>query len=469
MPQITVPLVATFGSVGARSWSIERPINCYLQPAEHGSKTQLIIKPSSGLKLRATAASGRRVRGGVYWQGDAYFVIGDTLYKHERDSTLTALEGDPILGFGAVSMATNTTQICVVDPESTEGYVASDDPMTVAQIIDADWPGASSVAVLDSIGIFEVPNSDEFQTSAINDFTKIDALDFAAAERNPDINVRVLVDHAELWVMGEETIEIFQNVGGSFPFRRIPAGIIERGCASRFSVTKDDNSVFWLGNDGIFYRAAGYTPQRISNHAVEEVLEGQIVTDAECFNWTEAGSKFVAWRFPSIGRTLVFDVSTGLWHERTSGKTSSDNWRGLVTVEAWGKTLLGDSAGKIYELDANTHDEAGDVRRSQMVFAPIYENGRRVFHQMLDVEMEVGRGLTTGQGSDPKIMLDYSDDGSTFSNELWRSTGKIGEYRKRVRWHRLGSSFERTYRLTITDPVAWAVMDAKLTAGMSSR
>lgn len=463
MPQIQAPLPATFGTVGNRAWSVMRPVNCFLQPAEFPTKTATIIQPTSGLKFRVTPGGGE-IRGGMRWQGDAYWVSGDRLYKHERDDTVTALGGVRMGGTGPVVMAANSTQICIVEPSTRSGYVASGDPMTVKRIsdIDLDFAGAASVDVLDSIAIFEIPDSDEFFISAVDDFTNISALDFAAAERNPDRNVRVLVDHAELWIFGEETIEVFQNVGGTFPFRRLPGGIIERGCAARFSVAKDDNTVFWLGDDGIFYRATDYTPTRISNHAVEEVIEGQITSDAECTHWTEAGSKFVSWRFPSIGRCLVYDISTGLWHERASGTQAENVWAGRFAVEIWGKSLIGATDGNIYELDRSTYQDNGAVKRAEMTFGPVYGEGRRIRHLSLDVEMEVGRGLVSGQGSDPQIMMNYSDDGSTWSNELWRSIGARGEYKTRVRWNRLGSSYERTYRLAITDPVPWAVMDAKL-------
>ena len=59
-----------------------------------------------------------------------------------------------------------------------------------------------------------------------------------------------------------------------------------------------------------------------------------------------------------------------------------------------------------------------------------------------------------GRGSDPQVMMSYSDDGGvTFSNEKWRSFGKIGEYFKRVIWRRLGVARERIYKFRITDPV----------------
>jgi len=68
-------------------------------------------------------------------------------------------------------------------------------------------------------------------------------------------------------------------------------------------------------------------------------------------------------------------------------------------------------------------------------------------------------------GTDPKAMLRYSDDGGhTWSSEIWRSVGKIGKYEWRAVWNRLGSSRNRVYELTVSDPVKWVVTGANLEA-----
>jgi hypothetical protein len=68
--------------------------------------------------------------------------------------------------------------------------------------------------------------------------------------------------------------------------------------------------------------------------------------------------------------------------------------------------------------------------------------------------MEAGVGKTTGQGSDPIIMLQVSKDGGhTWGNEIWVPFGKIGEYRRRAVWRRLGRSRDWVFKFRVTDPV----------------
>ena len=69
-------------------------------------------------------------------------------------------------------------------------------------------------------------------------------------------------------------------------------------------------------------------------------------------------------------------------------------------------------------------------------------------------------------GYDPQVMLRWSDDGGhTWSNEHWRSMGKIGAYGYRTYWRRLGMTLkirDRVYEVSGTDPVKLAIMGAEL-------
>ena len=79
----------------------------------------------------------------------------------------------------------------------------------------------------------------------------------------------------------------------------------------------------------------------------------------------------------------------------------------------------------------------------------------------LQVVFEQGTGLITGQGSDPQVMMQYSDDGGkTWSHEKWRSIGSIGRYKHRSIWRRLGQFRSRIFRWVIADPVKVVVLSA---------
>jgi len=84
----------------------------------------------------------------------------------------------------------------------------------------------------------------------------------------------------------------------------------------------------------------------------------------------------------------------------------------------------------------------------------------------LQLDCQTGVGLVAGQGSDPEVMLRWSDDGGhTWSNEHWRKMGAIGQYGYRTIWRRLGMTMklrDRVYEVSGTDPVKIAIMGAEL-------
>jgi hypothetical protein len=66
---------------------------------------------------------------------------------------------------------------------------------------------------------------------------------------------------------------------------------------------------------------------------------------------------------------------------------------------------------------------------------------------------------------DPVVMLRCSNDGGkTWIFEQMRSAGKMGEYTKRIRWHRLGSARRRVFEVSVSAPIPWRMVGAYLEA-----
>jgi hypothetical protein len=74
------------------------------------------------------------------------------------------------------------------------------------------------------------------------------------------------------------------------------------------------------------------------------------------------------------------------------------------------------------------------------------------------------------RASNPKVMLQWSDDGGyNWSNEYWTRAGRTGEFKSMVNWHRLGMSRDRVFRVTVTDPVKWVLIDARIDVGKENK
>jgi hypothetical protein len=158
-----------------------------------------------------------------------------------------------------------------------------------------------------------------------------------------------------------------------------------------------------------------------------------------------------------------------MWHEKLSYDTNGTplgRWRGNCAIEAYGKVLIGDAfSGKIGYLDDTVLTEFGDTFYSSATSPPYHAGDKALFHSNLTIDMETGVGLSSGQGSDPQIMLEISDDGGVTwgSVQPWAAMGAQGAYKTWVRWHRLGRTERggtRVYRTTVSDPVKRTITGA---------
>lgn len=420
---------------------------------QQGGKTATALYNTPGITLYTTAGSGP-CRGSLVYNGIAYIVSGDEFYS--ISGTTATLRGTLNTSAGPVSMATNGQQICIADGDA---YVYTISSAAFAQITDPDFPGASTVTYMDGYGIFSQPNSQQFFITSLLDFTTVDALDFASAESQPDLLKRVFADHSELWLFGEKSIEVWQNTGAAdFPFERLGGTRAERGCGATFSVAKCDNTVFWLGDDGIIYRAEGYQPIRISTESVElSISQMGIFSDAEGFSYDIDGHKFYVLSFPVGGTTWVYDVATQLWHEIQS---DGGQWRAKWAVQIGNGRYCGDSiSGNIGLLSLDTLTEYGNYISQTHVFPAIHSGMEAISNSKLQIDFETGVGLNSGQGSIPSVLLDWSDDGGhTWSNSIEGELGAIGSYSASVIFRRLGTFKSRWYRIRKSDPVRLTIV-----------
>ena len=442
--------------------SAQRLVNLYAEAAPPDAKSNVVLLGSPGIKSFATAGTAG-TRGMHVLAGVLYVVAGVSLYRINISGGATDLGF--INGSGHVSMDDNGVQLCIVN--GIEGYIYTVSGGLV-QITDPDFTPADFVTFQDGYFIFRRTGTAIFFISNLNDGTAYLATDFATAEGDADTLITVISNHRELWLFGAATTEIWYNSGNlDFPFERLAGPFIERGCAAGHSVIRIDNTLMWLGEDRVVYRASGFNPQRISQHAIEKAFERYTtISDAFAFTYTMSGHKVYVLTFPSAKATWVFDSATSLWHERESLGLDG-RWRANTYATAYGKHLVGDSEnGNVGELDPDTYAEYGSAMQGIATAPPAHFDRKRVFFRRFELDVESGVGLTAGQGSDPLIALDWSDDGGrTYSaRKPPRSIGKIGAYRQRLRWNRMGMARNRIYRAIVSDPVKRAIVAAHLEA-----
>ena len=292
----------------------------------------------------------------------------------------------------------------------------------------------------------------------------------------------LFVNHREIWLFGSKTSEVWYNAGTSpFPFLLYPGSFMEVGCAAAFSVASLDNSLVWLGRDKggrcMVWRASGYRPQRISNHAIEHALQGYTtVSDAVAFSYQDQGHMFYVLTFPTENATWVYDAATQLWHERLFWDTTTAQYqayRPLYHCFAFNRHLVGDrNGGTIYEMAIDQYSDADSAAIRRVRRGPIIEtDGHWLNWNDVEFVMEPGVGLSgSGQGSNPLVQFRYSRNGGfTWSNTRQTTAGAIGNYDTRVLFRSMGRGRRFVPEIVMTDPVPWRIVGARATFERGSR
>lgn len=332
----------------------------------------------------------------------------------------------------------------------------------------------------DGYGIYIKQNSDRFYISSIDDFSQVNALDFAEENIWPDYLQATVSVREELWLIGTVVTRVWYNTGAeAFPFEPRTNLAIKYGTKAPYSVSiGHDNVLFWLGNNDeggrVAIMVAEYAPRIISTEPLHnEWNRYERISDAVGFVLQKDGHVFYHLTFPTANKTWVYDAITNMWHEKATTYTNDElkvedkslgRWLGNNYAYLGGKHLVGDwQSGKIYFLNNEKYTDDGRQIRRERVTRVVDKNLQRIFFHSFQVDMQNGVGLTvdTDQGYDPEVMLQVSkDDGVTWGRELWRKIGKIGEYFSRIKWNRLGRGRSFVFRLRITDPVYAVILGA---------
>ena len=400
-------------------------------------------------------------------------VTSGTLYVGQtiQGTGVTALTIITALGTGSGGAGTYTVSTSqTVSSTTLYGLNFSQLPSS-----DGAFTGGTNVDIVDNYFVYNRPDTQQFGCS--NALSPISgSTNFSSKDGAPDDLVTLIVDHREIYLLGETSSEVWVDQGTSpFPFTRIPGTSTQHGIVAPFSVARLGNSFAYLSknNRGTaqIVQMNGYIPQRISTHAVENSLNGQTITDAVAWTYQLEGHEVYVISFPTLQLTWCYDIATQMWHKwlYTNNLGQYERCRGNCAAVFQGYVLVGDySNGKIYHLDRNVYtDDGQNVKRLRRAVHLTTDLQRQYFEE-LQLQFQPGVGLSTGQGDDPQAMLRWSSDGgSTWSNEHWTTIGKIGKYTNRAIWRRLGTARDRIFEVSVSDPVKAVIISAnlKMTAG----
>jgi len=458
--QKAIPLNITGGSYESRTrpLSSQRTLNWYPMVVEAG-KDQFVLHSYPGLRL--ISQSGSTDRGMTVMAETLYRVSGTTLYSVNSAGVHTAL--GTISGTSRCIFANDGVNLVIVANGTVYNYNG-----TLTTITDIDIIGSTAVTYLNNQFIYT--NNGLFVASDVGDPTTANGLNPAGAESQPDDLLRAYSFQQTTYMIGTRSAEPWWNTGTGFPpFSRMDGQIIEVGCKAIHSIANTDEFLYWLGDDNAIYQVSGGQKRRVSSPAITHAIEGfSSASDAVGYTLTFEGINFYVIHFPTGNKTFALNEMLGDkgWFELASG---DNQYQGTSLVSVYGKNYVADKDnGNLYQLDINTYINNSDSIKRQRVTSSVNSNlfgvkGQRVQMSRLEIIMESGVGLISGQGENPKIIIDVSyDGGKSWVSKGFVSTGRLGENVLKVELYSLDSFYDAIFRISATDPIPYELYSAAI-------
>jgi hypothetical protein len=416
------------------------PVNLMPVPKDSGISTGF-LRPADGIVANGTGPGVDR--GGINWNGELYRVMGTKLVEIDSNGTVTELGdvGGPVdtlvtfdYSFDRLAIASGG-RLYYWSP--TLGLIQVTDP-DLGLVLDVVWVD----------GYFMTTDGEFLVVTELTDPTQVNPLKYGAAEADPDPIVALLKLRNEVYALNRNTIEVFDNVGGSFfPFERVTGAQVQKGVVGTFACCVYIETIAFLGSGrnespGV-YIGANATATKISTQEIDEILlgytEAQLATvKLEARN--DKGHEHLYVHLPD--KTLVYDAASSqvlgeaVWFTLTSSIVGFNQYRARNLVWAYDKWLVGDpQSNNIGYLVQDISSHWGQIVRWEFGTMIIYNEGNGALFNELELVCLTGR---VALGINPVITTSYSIDGMSYSQEKPLRVGTTGNMRKRLAWFQQG-------------------------------
>ena len=425
--------------------------NFHAQRQQAGNeKSPFIIESFYGWKPFASNSDGSD-RGMFEHKGILYKLNGTTLSSVDNVGTFTSLGTIPGGGRAVFDGLGDSVVI------AADGIAYQWDGSTLTTGTDADFESPNTVTVINNQAIYD-GDDDRFGVSDVGLPLTINALNYGTAEFKADNLRRPYAFGTIVYMFGDKTIEQFWNDTSVSdpPFSPIQDGTLFIGLGATQSVANDDEQVYLFADDNQVYALSASVPiPLLPSVIVREITGYNATTDAIGWTMQLDGQWYYVLKFPTADKTWIYPKG-GEWFELSSGVTGG-RYLGNSFARAYGRNLIADEGGDIFELDIDTFDEDGRTIRRVRTLAPISgsnfnQPGRPIEVKFLKLIGKTGTGQGAGQGANPEIILEYSDDGENWSTEIRAKVGKLNVMTEII--FEINDTLETwIFRLTSTDPV----------------
>lgn len=288
---------------------------------------------------------------------------------------------------------------------------------------------------------------------------------FAEAEAAADPVLALAVNTNEVFAFGTETTQVFiPDATDGF----VVASTLSVGSGARFSVIDTDDSYVWVDERHRIVSSSGRDFQVLSSpNMAKSIAELSLVSDCWGFRARIGSFDLVVWQFPTAGRTLCYDRTSGKWSE----------WKGWTGREwsAWiGQSyyywaarnvhLVGLATGEIVEMSFGAYADMGlGIKAVSRTGFSNAGSGRRKLAQRVQVQLK--RGETLPGYVAPTMELRYRDDLGAFQSAVNYSLG-AADYAPTIVQYGLGMYRERQYEVIFQNNAEFVLTEVRETSEM---
>lgn len=462
-----IPIAISTGTDSAVDFRDIFPINLVPVPFDSGVSAGY-LRPHDGIVPFAAGGPGED-RGAINWRGVCYRVMGSKLVSVSEAGVITII-GDIGGSTSQVKMDYSFDYLAIV----SDGELWLYDGTTLAQNTDPDLGYILDLIYVD--GYFLMTDGSYLIVTDLGNPFSVNATKYGSSEVDPDPITGLLKNRNEPYALNRNTIEVFQNIGGSgFPFQRVEGTRIDRGCIGTFAKCWFLGTVAFLGSgrneSPAIYLGLNADTDKISTREVDLILQdyteetlSQVVLEPRI----DKNHKHLWIRLPD--QTLVFDaeatriVGKPVWFILATALIGTARYEAKNLCWVYDRWLVGNYSCCIGELSIELSSQWGEEIGWRFGTQIIYNKSRGGIINELELVALPGR---TTLGVNPTIWTSYSNDGMTYSQEWAISAGLTGDRNKRLVWFQQGHFRNwriQRFRGTSESFISFARLEAQIEA-----
>ena len=333
------------------------------------------------------------------------------------------------------------------------------------EFLEGSPPRASHIVFLDGYFIANEVGSGRFRIAGPTGLTRLvwDPLDVTTAEGLPDNIVSMGVSERNLFLLGTNSTEVFNNFGDAItPFQRI--AFIDTGTSAPYSLVNAINTIWYLDDARRFVKIENRFPRIISG-PFDRILQ-QMTTVDDCYGRViEIESQYIiVWTFPTEQKTFWYSYKNEQWGEFagfSGGKETRFNYNAYAYEPSTNTHFTGAfSSGQLSKFKFGVFQDNGEhlfrLRRS----APIdHGSSVRKRSKLLRIRGKRGGGVSLTTTPEPVLSMRYRDEMGPWSDWQTSGLGRVGDPNPQIEFYNLGIYRSRQWEIAVTDDIGFTVQN----------